>query len=215
LGILAAIVAFSTPSALPVTVQAAEQPAAETAELLNKLRSGGYIVYIRHTETDSATSDTDFSDMSDCSKQRVLSDKGREHATKLGNAVKALSIPVGTVVTSRFCRAKETAKLMGFGAATETADLDNDSGEPLVAKDESTRRAAALRKMLTVAPEAGKNTVLVGHVPNVREAVGLDYAKMKEGEIAIFQPKDGDPGYGEVGRVKPDQLLSAATTAAK
>lgn len=206
---------LSAGMALPAKAQTAAAPSGESAELLNKLRSGGYIVYIRHTETDSATTDTDFSNMADCSKQRVLSDKGREHATKLGTAIKALSIPVGTVITSRFCRAKETAKLMGFDSTTETVDLDNDSGEPLVAKDESTRRAAALRKLLSVAPEAGKNTVMVGHVPNMREAVGLDYAKMKEGELAIFLPKAGDPGYDEVGRITPDQLLSSAATAGK
>jgi phosphohistidine phosphatase SixA len=153
--------------------------------------------------------------MSNCSTQRVLSDKGREHAKMLGDAVTALKIPVGTVITSRFCRAKETAKLMGFTETTETGDLDNDSGEPLVTKEESQRRAAALRKLLAAPAAADKNTLIVGHVPNMREAVGLDYAKMKEGEMAVFASKAGDPGYDEVGRIISEDLRGAAKMAGK
>jgi phosphohistidine phosphatase SixA len=202
------------PASVPAIAQAsAGQPSADTKELLAKIKEGGYVVYLRHTETDSATKDTDLSDMSNCATQRVLSGEGREHAKKLGEAVAALKIPVGTVITSRFCRAKETAKLMGFTETRELGDLDNDSGEPLVAKDESQRRAAALRKLLGTPAAEGKNTLIVGHVPNMREAVSLDYAKMKEGEIAVFAPKAGDPAYDEVGRILPVELLSAASSA--
>lgn len=192
-----------------------ETVSVEQQDVLDKLRGGGYIIYLRHTETNSETKDTDLSDMNNCSTQRVLSEEGREHATKLGNAFKALNIPVGKVITSQFCRAKETTELMGFDSPEVTGDLDNDSGDPFVTEDESKRRSASLGKLLTVAPEAGKNTLIVGHVPNIRNAISLDYANMKEGEMAIFAPGEGSPGYEAVARITPDLLLSAAKTAAK
>lgn len=153
--------------------------------------------------------------MSNCATQRVLSDAGRENAAKLGEAIKALAIPVGDVITSQFCRAKDTAKLMKLEISKETADLNNDSGEPFVTKDESARRSAALRKLLAAAPAAGKNTIIVGHVPNVRNAVSLDYANMKEGELALFQAKAGDPGFELVVRITQPELQGFAKLAAK
>jgi phosphohistidine phosphatase SixA len=200
-------------SVLPAVAQDAPSP--KQREALDKLRSGGLVVYIRHTQTDSKTEDKDLSNMSNCATQRVLSDVGKENAVKLGDAFKALAIPVGDVITSQFCRAKETAKLMKLEILKETADLNNDSGEPFVTKDESARRSAALRKLLGTAPAAGKNTIIVGHVPNMRNAVSLDYANMKEGESALFLPKAGDPGFELVARITQDELQGLAKLAAK
>lgn len=203
--------------AVPVFAQTAgvaEGGAAAKKDVVEKLRGGGYVVYIRHTQTDSKTEDKDLSDMSNCATQRVLSTTGRENAVKLGEAFKALAIPVGDVVSSQFCRAKDTAKLMNLPITTETADLNNDSGEPFVTKAESDRRGVALRKLLATAPVKSKNTIIVGHVPNMRNAVSLDYANMKEGEMAVFQAKSGDPGFELVARVTQDELQSVAKVAA-
>jgi phosphohistidine phosphatase SixA len=197
------------------TGTAAQAPAASAEDIIGKLQQGGYVVYIRHTQTDSATKDGDLSDLSDCSKQRILSKTGQEDAVKLGEAIKAVKVPVDQVLVSQFCRAKETAKLMGFESALETPDINSDNGEPVVSKEESQRRAAALRKLLATPTAAGKNTVIVGHVPNIREAAGQDYNSMKEGEIAVFAPKQGEPGYDAVGRVTPDALKTLAQTASK
>jgi phosphohistidine phosphatase SixA len=202
-------------SVAQTTGTATDAPAATAEDILGKLQKGGYVIYIRHTQTDSATKDGDLSNMSDCSKQRILSKEGQDSAVKLGEAFKAVKIPLDAVVTSQFCRAKETAKLMGFESASESADLNNDSGEPAVSKDESERRGAALRKLLGTSPAAGKNTLIVGHVPNIRAAAGLDFANMKEGEFAVFEPKQSEPGFEAVGRVTPDGLHKLAQTASK
>src|SRR5262245_23938748 len=101
--------AFAEPVLAQGTPAATDASTAKQREAVEKLRTGGYTVYIRHTQTDSKTEDKDLSDMSNCAGQRVLSDQGRENAGKLGDAVKALAIPVGDVITSQFCRAKDTA----------------------------------------------------------------------------------------------------------
>ena len=198
------------------TGTAAEAPGPAAGEILGKLHKGGYIIYVRHTQTDSSTKDGDLSNMSDCSKQRILSKEGQENAVKLGEAFKAVKIPYAAVLSSQFCRAKETAKLMGFDNVTENADLNNDSGGPAVSKDESERRGAALRKLLAVAPSAsGKNTIIIGHVPNLKTAAGLDFANMKEGEFAVFASTKGEPSFEAVGRITQDALHKLAQTASK
>jgi broad specificity phosphatase PhoE len=203
------------PSLAQTTGTAVEAPGPTSEDILGKLRTGGYVIYLRHTQTDQSTKDGDLTNMSDCSKQRILSKEGREAATKLGETFKALKLPVATTLTSQFCRAKETAQLMGFDKTTEIADLNNDGGEPGVSKDESERRAVALRKLLAAPATPGKNTLIVGHVPNIRAAAGLDFANMKEGEFTVFAPKQGEPGFEAVGRIAPDAFHKLAQTASK
>jgi phosphohistidine phosphatase SixA len=218
-GIMFATAVLLSNASLPVRAQtagaASEAPSPAHREAVEKLRTGGYVVYLRHLQTDSKTEDKDLSDMSNCANQRLLSAAGRENASKLGAAFKALAIPLGEVITSQFCRAKETATLMNLEITKETADLNNDSGEPFVTKEESARRGVALRKLLAIAPPKGKNTLIVGHVPNVRNAISLDYANMKEGEIALFKAKPGDPGFELEARITQDELQSFAKLAAK
>ena len=52
----------------------------------------------------------------DCASQRNLTDKGRGEARAIGEHVKRLGIPIGTVLASPFCRTMETARL-AFGKA--------------------------------------------------------------------------------------------------
>ena len=66
------------------TDKAAAAPAATAGDILKKLRKGGYVVYVRHTQTDSNTKDGDLSNVSDRSKQRILSKEGQDNAVKLG-----------------------------------------------------------------------------------------------------------------------------------
>lgn len=214
--VLFAVAAMVVARAAPVLAQTdapADARLAKQREVIEKLRAGGYTLYVRHTQTDSRTEDKDLADMSNCAGQRVLSEQGRDNAVKLGETVKALAIPVGEVVTSQFCRARDTAMLMKLEIGKQTADLDNDSGEPFVTKAESDRRGVALRKLLAVAPAAGKNTLIVGHVPNLRNALSIDYANMKEGEIAIFAPTKTDPGFELVARITQGDLQSLAKLA--
>lgn len=193
------------------TGAAPASPEKKPTEILELIKSGGYVLYFRHLQTDNNTKDTDLSNMKDCSKQRVLSAEGRENAEKLGKAFASLKVPVGGVITSQFCRAVESAKLMGLTDATETADLNNDSGEPLVTKDESARRAKALKELLAKAPPAGKNIVIVAHVPNIRIAAGDDFGAMKEGDLAVFAPK-GAAGFEPVGSIKYADMLGLVKT---
>lgn len=206
--------AFAPAVFAQTTAATGDASSSRQRDTIEKLRAGGYVVFLRHTQTDSKTEDKDLSDMSNCAGQRVLSTQGRENAAKLGDAFKTLTIPLGDVITSQFCRARETAQLMKVQITKETADLNNDSGEPFVTKEEGERRGVALRKLLAAAPEKGKNTLIVGHVPNMRNAIGLDYANMKEGEIAIFTPKQGDPGFELVARVTQGELENLAKLAA-
>ena len=151
-------------------------------DLLLALRQGGFVLYFRHARTDFSQDDTDLSDLSNCATQRNLSAVGQTQARLIGEAIAALGIPIGEVLSSELCRTRETAEL-AFGRATPIPDLT--SFGTAGSEAEELERAAALRGLLATPPAPGANTVLVGHLFNIQAAAGIGLA---EGEAAIFSP---------------------------
>src|SRR4051795_822098 len=92
---------------------AAAQP---DATLVQRLREGGYVLYMRHASTDFSQNDSKMTSYEDCANQRNLTDKGRAEARSVAEQVKRLRVPVGKVLASPFCRTMETARL-AFGSA--------------------------------------------------------------------------------------------------
>jgi phosphohistidine phosphatase SixA len=155
------------------------------SSVLGELRKGGFVIYFRHGATDQTGSSDDAADLAKCETQRNLSAEGRAQATQIGKAFQALRIPVGTVTTSPFCRAKDTARL-AFGRFTVDKDLYFAIG---ASAGETKRFADSLRRMLSTPPEKATNAVIVSHTANLREAAGI-WPK-PEGVAYIFRPLPG------------------------
>ena len=154
--------------------------------LVGELQQGGYVIVLRHGATNRDQADTDPLHYDNVAQQRLLSDKGKEVARQVGEAFKTLGIPLGQVYTSKFNRAVETGKLVSGSDVTSTLDLTE--GGLVVTPIENDRRAEALKKMVGTMPEAGKNTLIVTHKPNILDAFGKDWFEVKEGEASVFKP---------------------------
>src|SRR5438105_14298250 len=102
-------------------VAAAQPPS--PAELLPELRKRGYVLLVRHPQTNPDQADTDPLNFDNVKAQRQLSDEGRKQAKALGAAFRALSIPVEKVIASKFYRAQEAARLMDVGEVTTSVDV--------------------------------------------------------------------------------------------
>src|SRR5687768_7239726 len=85
--------------------------ALEGAPLVAALRKGGYTLYFRHTATDFSQNDSAMTRYDDCASQRNLTELGRQQARAIGDAVRALELPIGDVLASPFCRTVETGRL--------------------------------------------------------------------------------------------------------
>lgn len=179
-------------------------------ELVSALRAGGMVVVVRHGATHSDQADTDPLNVGkpgNETRQRQLNDRGRQSATAWNDAIKRMGIPVGTVISSQFQRAYETARL-AFGEPTLTADVSE--GGLVVSPAENNRRAEAFRKLVATPPTGGTNTFIVTHRPNVLDAFGRDLFDMREGESAVFRP-DGAGKYQLMGRIQGDQWTQLAS----
>ena len=84
------------------------------AELVAALQRGGNVVYFRHADTGPASPEPPTVDLTRCETQRNLNDNGRAQAQEIGRQFRRLRIPVGAVLSSQFCRCKDTAQL-AFG----------------------------------------------------------------------------------------------------
>jgi phosphohistidine phosphatase SixA len=185
-----------------LAVPAWAQDAAAVAGILKTLHGGGYVIVVRHGATHNDQADVDPLHLDNVAQQRQLNDKGRADARAVGAVLKTAGVPIGRCYSSRFQRAVETARLIA-GKDPE-ATLDVSEGGLVVTPNENNRRAQALRRMIATTPDAGTNTLIVTHKPNILDALGRDWFEIKEGEASVFKP-DGAGKFELVGRVQIDR----------
>jgi phosphohistidine phosphatase SixA len=174
----------------------------EGAALFAALERGGYTIYLRHSITDLSQNDSSPIVVGDCTTQRNLSEQGRAQARAIGQAFKAMRIRVGSVVSSSYCRTRDTATL-AFGSAEPFAALYYSLSLPKAA---ATKAAAELRQALSRAPAPGTNAVMVGHVSNARDVAGV-WPKTEGGGI-VLEPVAN--GFHVIGTFTAAELLQAA-----
>ena len=192
--------------AVMVLATVAGAQSASVDDIVSKLRGGGYVIVLRHGATHNDQADSDPLNLDNVAKQRQLNDKGRADARALGDMFRRASVPLGRVYSSRFQRAVETARLVAGREPEATADISE--GGLVVSPNENNRRTQVLRALIAAAPDAGTNTLIVTHRPNILDALGRDWFDIREGEASIFKP-DGAGGYTPVGRVQIGQWATA------
>jgi len=175
---------------LLIAAQAWGQP---SPAVLQQLREGGYVLYLRHTSTDFSQNDSRMTSFEDCASQRNLTDQGRDEARALGEHVRRLKIPIGEVLASPFCRTMETARL-AFGKARATNDV---RGGP--ARTDDPARYATLRKLLSSNVPKSENLVISSHGNPFHAVAGPPY--LAEGEIAVVRPEGGER-FSVVARIR-------------
>ena len=78
--------------------------------LLNQLEDGGKLIFIRHAYAPGNGDPNNFN-LHDCSTQRNLSNEGREQAEYIGKFFRNKKIKIDKVLSSEWCRCKETAEI--------------------------------------------------------------------------------------------------------
>ena len=168
------------------------------AALLQALRKGGFNLYMRHG---SATigQDGNLAQVpmwwENCAIQRNIADTGREQARKVGSSIRDLKIPVSLVLTSQFCRNRETGYGLGLGPIEVTEDLNHQIGQR-IGFDVN----AARFKQLAETPVKGTNRLLVSHTHGSPKTEERIMGGMQEAEIVVYKP-DGKGGSEPIARI--------------
>jgi len=179
-------------AALAIWLLAARVAAADEAQdAWAALVNGGHVALVRHGNAPPGYGgDPPGFKIDDCATQRNLDEMGRAQARALGEAFRQHRVPADKILSSPYCRCRETARLMGLGPV--------DNTWAVAASDRSPERLAALRQML--ADWRGPGTlVVVTHALTVQGLVGI---LPNQAETVVVRPKLGqEPGVEVVGRI--------------
>ena len=94
--------------------------ASANKNIIKNLKEGGKIIFIRHALAPGSGDPENF-DLNDCKTQRNLSSKGIEQSKRLGIFFLKNEIPIDIVLSSEWCRCKDTAKYAFGNYKTFTA----------------------------------------------------------------------------------------------
>jgi phosphohistidine phosphatase SixA len=167
----------------------------EGKQLTAALAGGGYVILMRHASSPSTPPTSDQAAPGNVSHERQLDEGGRASARAMGEALRHLRIPIGNALSSTAYRALETARLAQFP--------DPHTYEDLAEAGRSPERAGSLRAQVALLPDAGTNTIIITHYPNITDAFAADAKDLAEGEALIYRP-DGHGKSALVARVKID-----------
>jgi phosphohistidine phosphatase SixA len=174
--------------ALCLTAASAAEEASP-AVLWTTLRSGGHIAIMRHAEAPGTGDPTGFR-LDDCSTQRNLSTAGREQAQRIGQRFRDQGVKIARVLSSRWCRCLETARLLELGPVEPYPTLDSFFQQP----ERGPQQTADLRRFVSEVRN-GPSLMLVTHQVNITALTGVF---PQPGEIVVIRP-DGNGGFTVLG----------------
>jgi len=161
------------------------------------LQQPGHVVFMRHAD---APGSGGFGDpagfrLEDCATQRNLSDDGRAQARRTGEAFRKYGVAFDRVLTSPWCRCKETAQLATGKEGDVFAPLSN-----LVGRSEHRDGQVKALKAYLSSLSAGARVLFVTHGIVINALTGIQPAS---GEMVILTTgPGGEPTV--VGRLKVD-----------
>jgi len=145
--------------------------------VIKELQKGGKIVFIRHSLA-PGNGDPDNIDLKKCDTQRNLNQEGIEQSKKIGKLFKDNNIKIDKVLSSEWCRCKDTAKI-AFGNY-ETKNFLNSFYDEQFSENKG-KQILDFQKFIKNWDYTG-NLVLVTHYVVISEILDL---ATSSGEIVI------------------------------
>ena len=158
-------------------------------KLLNQLEDGGKLIFIRHAYAPGNGDPNNFN-LNDCSTQRNLNKEGREQAKYIGEFFKKNNIEIDKVLSSEWCRCKETAKIAFKNFSTN--NFLNSFYNSKYAKNKD-KQIKALNDYIKKF-QSDKNLILITHYVLISEV--LNYAP-SSGEIVV-----SDKNFNMIGSIE-------------
>ena len=156
----------------------------------DEARKGNKVILIRHSLAPGGGDPAGFK-IGDCKTQRNLNKAGIEQSKKIGKIFKGNKIPIDIVLSSEWCRCKDTAfhafgKFKEFSALNSTFSTPYNKNEP--------RQIKEIEKYLMNWEGEGKNLILVTHYSVI---TAITNAAPSSGEIVI-----SDKNLNVIGTIK-------------
>ena len=157
--------------------------------LLNQLEEGEKLIFIRHAYAPGSGDPSNFN-LNDCSTQRNLSKEGRKQSKYIGEFFRKNNIKIDKVLSSEWCRCKETAKIAFEDFSTNS--FLNSFYSSKYAKNKN-KQIKALNNYIKKF-KSDKNLILITHYVLISEV--LNYAP-SSGEIVV-----SDRNFNMIGSIE-------------
>lgn len=190
---MARTTAFAAVSALAL-IAGSSPLVADDSALWSALTDGGKVVMIRHTQSEEATPEVSMhlSAEGDCTQEQNLSEEGQEQARALRARFQEQGVIVGTVLSSEFCRARQTAEL-AFGGYEAWTPLNLVESLPT---GESDWLMEDVRERMGTFDGDGV-LVLVSHRSNINT---ITFQQTEPGDMVVAEP-DEFGGFNVLGLI--------------
>ena len=146
-------------------------------DLMNQLKDGGKLIFIRHANAPGNGDPSNFN-LNDCSTQRNLDNNGRQQAKNIGKFFRENKIRIDEVLSSEWCRCKETAKIAFKNFSTNSFLNSFYSSKYVKNKDQQVKSLNNYIKKF----KSNENLILITHYVLISEV--LDYSS-SSGEIVV------------------------------
>ena len=161
-------------------------------QLWNLAQEGNKIILIRHSLAPGGGDPPGF-EINDCKTQRNLNLTGIKQSKKIGKLFKQNKVPVDQVLSSQWCRCKDTAKY-AFGNYKEFTALNSTFQSPYN-KNEG-KQLKELYNFVKKWDGKGKNLILITHYSII---TAVTTAVPSSGEIVI-----ADKNFKVLGTIQTD-----------
>ena len=164
-------------AALLAALVSASPPAAADTRFA-RLSEPGTVAVMRHASAPGFGDPASFA-LDDCATQRNLDARGRAQARETGAAIRAAGATVDRVLTSQWCRCRDTARLLDLGPVEDLPALNSFFRD----RSRAEAQTGELRKfLLGLSPD--ETVVLVTHYVNIQALTGQGVAS---GEVLLLE----------------------------
>ena len=157
--------------------------------LIDQLEKGGKLIFIRHAYAPGNGDPNNFN-LNDCSTQRNLSNIGRKQSQYIGAFFRENKIKIDKVLSSEWCRCKETAKIAFDDYSTNSFLNSFYSSKYAKNKDKQIKELNNYIKKY----KSNENLILVTHYVLISEV--LNYGP-SSGEIVV-----SDKNFNMIGSIE-------------
>ena len=155
-------------------------PTALVANEWDALGEPGAMAIMRHALA-PGTGDPGNFELGNCKTQRNLDERGRNQARAIGAAFRERGISFDTVLTSQWCRTRESAELLELAPVVDASALNSFFRQ-------YERREAQTRDTLELLGQQKGRAMLVSHQVNISALTGQG---TRSGEVLIIRLEDG------------------------
>lgn len=142
---------------------------AQAAGIVDQLKGRDHVLLMRHAYAPGVGDPPGYV-LERCETQRILNQEGKNQAVRIGRWLRAQGIEKALVLTSPWCRCKQTAELLNVGPVTIEPALASFFDEPQLAAARNSRLQSFIAHALR--SKGDQALILVTHHVNILEFMG-------------------------------------------